>query len=148
MDIYAAGLIMHELMTGKYIIPPGSSAATTLALLHTHRGPLPKRLVAQASRATNIPTLSNKSILPCLCRPAQIDFEAMGISTMGINTLRLSTLQSQISAMQADLSWSLFIMLTDQLLDYEATKRPSATVALQHPYFSLRFAQPPPLRQY
>lgn len=57
-------------------------------LLHTYRGPLPKRLVGQASQATNIPCLWNKSFLPCLSKPAKIDFEAMGISTSEIKGLR------------------------------------------------------------
>lgn len=134
---------MHELTLGQPIIPPRCNAATTLALLHTYRGPLPKRLVGQASQATNIPCLWNKSFLPCLSKPAKIDFEAMGMSTSEIKRLRNYNYQRMISAMVSDPSCGHFVLLTDQMLNYDATKRPNANIALQHPYFSICFPQPP-----
>lgn len=142
VDVYAAGLIMHELNAGKPIIPKGANAGTTLALLHTFKGPLPQHLAQHATQTTDLP------FTPVMLRSNQpiwshqLDIQRLGISQTRLTELGNAKVKRDIATATADVGGVYFLELTDQLLEYDPAKRPKAKDALKHGYFSHNFPQP------
>ena len=146
IDIYAAGLVMYEMILGSPIIRPGYNAAETLTQLLAFFGPLPDHLAKHARRATDLP-FKDANMTPFLAlsflkRP-EMDLQKMGVSKSSLMATRVTykTVEYQLCKETGGLE---LVRLIRKMVDYDPKKRISAGEALKNAYFFVPLPQPIP----
>lgn len=129
VDIFAAGLVMHELFTGKLMIPAGADAKTILDILGSSAN--------YGGKVTNtpLPTIRGSSNLPSWGKSSESVFHKLDRR----KPLITESAVSGESNSTVDIGASLFRSLRGRLLECDPTRRTRAKDALVHPYFIVAF---------
>lgn len=137
IDIFAAGLVMHELFTGKLMIPAGADAKTILDILRASKDQPLGSSASLGGKVTNIPlpTIRGSSNLPSWGKSSESGFHKLDRRKPLITESAVSGENNST----ADIGASLFRSLRGRLLECDPTRRTRAKDALVHPYFIVAF---------